>query len=129
MNSLYEKGSVFWERFPDPLGYLSIRRQVEQLLFGFLTPRAAVVDGAGRGSCVGRDDGRDPGAPRRSRGSDISFTQLNEITAIVAEKGLPGEGWETRIPAHFAHYIEAQVWNAEALEDYQNSTSTTPPGS
>jgi hypothetical protein len=43
---------------------------------------------------------------------------LSEMRKIIAKKGLPGEGWETRMPRHFAHYIEAQVWNRKALVEY-----------
>ncbi|MGA2974992.1 MAG: hypothetical protein ABSF77_06755 [Spirochaetia bacterium] len=42
---------------------------------------------------------------------------LREITEIINRKGLPGEGWETRMPPHFAHYIEAQVWNHALLSE------------
>ncbi len=43
---------------------------------------------------------------------------LREMEKIIEEKGLPGEGWETRMPKHYAHYIEAQVWNRKALVEY-----------
>jgi hypothetical protein len=43
---------------------------------------------------------------------------LEEIAATVEKKGLPGEGWETSMPRHLAHYIEAQVWNREVLINY-----------
>jgi hypothetical protein len=43
---------------------------------------------------------------------------LSEMRAIVAVKGMPDEGWETRVPDHLAHYIEAQVWNREALLEF-----------
>jgi hypothetical protein len=43
---------------------------------------------------------------------------LGEIAQIVRSKGLPGEGWVTRMPKHYAHYIEAQVWDRRALADY-----------
>ena len=43
---------------------------------------------------------------------------LPEIRRIVAEKGLPDEGWETSVPDHLAHYIEAQVWNRGPLLEY-----------
>jgi hypothetical protein len=32
MKDLYMKGSIFWERFEDPAGYLQLRRQVEEWL-------------------------------------------------------------------------------------------------
>lgn len=43
---------------------------------------------------------------------------FDEMMGIIKEKGLPGEGWETRMPKHYAHYIEAQVWDREMLENY-----------
>jgi hypothetical protein len=43
---------------------------------------------------------------------------LSEIRAIVAMKGLPDEGWETKVPDHLAHYIEAQVWNRRPLIEF-----------
>jgi hypothetical protein len=43
------------------------------------------------------------------------FTRT-EILAIVAERGLPEEGWEPRLPDHLAPYIEAQVWNRAPLQ-------------
>jgi hypothetical protein len=43
---------------------------------------------------------------------------LTQIRAIVDEKGLPEEGWETRTAADVAHYVEAQVWNHRVLEEY-----------
>ena len=46
------------------------------------------------------------------------FTRA-EIFAIIEEKGLPDNGWETNVPDHLAHYIETQVWNRQALLDYQ----------
>jgi hypothetical protein len=42
------------------------------------------------------------------------FTQ-DEIAEIIKRKGLPGEGWQTRMPPRLAHYIEAQVWNHAPL--------------
>jgi len=46
------------------------------------------------------------------------FTR-SEIFAIIEEKGLPDEGWETNVPDHLTHYIEAQVWNRKVLLDYK----------
>ena len=46
------------------------------------------------------------------------FTR-SEIFAIIEQKGLPDEGWETNVPDHLAHYIEAQVWNRAVLLDYK----------
>lgn len=40
---------------------------------------------------------------------------LHEITGIIAKKVFPGEGCKTKMPAHMPDYIEAQVWNRDAL--------------
>ena len=53
---------------------------------------------------------------------------LEEITAIVKEKGLPGEGWETKMPRHLAHYIEAQVWDRQMLMNYYQTVRNTNNG-
>lgn len=47
------------------------------------------------------------------------FTLL-EILAIVAENGLPEDGWETNLPGDLAPYIEAQVWNHAPLATYES---------
>jgi len=49
----------------------------------------------------------------------IVFT-ISEILAIVEEKGMPEENWETNLPKSLAPYIEAQVWNHEILFAYRN---------
>jgi hypothetical protein len=43
---------------------------------------------------------------------------LSEIRAIVAVKGMPDEGWSTKVPDHLAHYIEAQVWSRRPLIEF-----------
>jgi len=43
---------------------------------------------------------------------------LAEMKGIIEKKGLPGEGWETSMPRHYAHYIEAQVWDRRPLVEY-----------
>ena len=43
---------------------------------------------------------------------------LSQIRAIVEEKGLPEEGWQTKTAEDVAHYVEAQVWNREVLIEY-----------
>ena len=43
---------------------------------------------------------------------------LAEIQEIVARKGLPDQGWETKVPEDLAHYLEAQVWNHKPLERF-----------
>jgi hypothetical protein len=52
--------------------------------------------------------------------------RLDEIRDIVAMRGLPGEGWQTRMPARYANYIEAQVWDRQSLA---SSLPKEPPGS
>jgi hypothetical protein len=47
----------------------------------------------------------------------IVFT-LPEILVIVAEKGMPEEDWEIKLPQHLAPYIEAQIWNRELLLEF-----------
>jgi hypothetical protein len=51
---------------------------------------------------------------------------LSEMRAIVAIKGLPDEGWETRAPDHLAHYIEAQVWNRKPLVEFMQQRNEPP---
>jgi hypothetical protein len=51
---------------------------------------------------------------------------LDEIRQIIAGRGLPGEGWQTRMPARYAHYVEAQVWDREALAARLPGHSTGP---
>lgn len=43
---------------------------------------------------------------------------LDEIREILERKGMPGEGWETKMPVHLAHYIEAQVWDHAVLQEF-----------
>ena len=40
---------------------------------------------------------------------------LPEILALVAEKGMPEEDWDSKLPVTLAPYIEAQVWNHALL--------------
>jgi hypothetical protein len=54
------------------------------------------------------------------------FTR-SEIFAIIEEKGLPDEGWETNVPDHLAHYIEAQVWNRNLLLEYKKRLDADKP--
>jgi hypothetical protein len=61
----------------------------------------------------------------RSELHGVVFT-LPEILAIVAEKGMPEEAWQTNLPDDLAPYIEAQVWRHEPLYDYQSRTSGIP---
>jgi hypothetical protein len=44
---------------------------------------------------------------------------LSEIRSIVEANGLPGDKWGTNLPSHLANYIEAQVWDHEALLAYK----------
>jgi hypothetical protein len=48
---------------------------------------------------------------------------LPEIRQVIETKGLPGERWGTHLPSHLANYIEAQVWNREALFEYKRQLS------
>ena len=163
MKNLYVEGSVFWERFKQPVEYLQFRRQVETKVR---------MDFVGKGGkpkekypiylILGRPKWMDVSADQKTietteiieiplstiNPDEVSFTYpdsmvsaimiaeknpeyyepdyhgkvftLNEITEIVKERGLPGEGWQTRMPKQYAHYIEAQVWNHEVLENYLN---------
>jgi hypothetical protein len=167
MRDLYVEGSVFWERFKDPLGYISTRRRVEQSLFdGFVAKGGRPKERYPIYMVLGRPKWTaqvaDPVTVATTaevqvplgilRECDVSFTYpdsmvsammaaeknpqyyepeyhgkvftLKEIEQLIDVKGLPGEGWETRMPAHLAHYIEAQVWNREALEEYLRESST-----
>ncbi len=159
MRKLYIQGSIFWERFEDPLGYLTFRREVEQnLRKGFIAKGGAPADLYPIYLVLGRPrwtiEALDPATAETSDEiqvplslfdvKDVSFTYpdsmvsamcaaeknpeyyepdyhgkvftLPEIAGIVEHKGLPGEGWQTRMPRHFAHYIEAQAWNHRLLD-------------
>ena len=48
---------------------------------------------------------------------------LPEIRSIIEANGLPGEKWGTNLPQDLANYIEAQVWNREALMEYRRKIS------
>ncbi len=50
------------------------------------------------------------------------FTLLR-IREIVERKGMPDDGWETRVPRRLAHYIEAQVWNRDPLREWYRGRS------
>ena len=50
----------------------------------------------------------------------------SQICKIVEEKGLPEEGWQTRTAADVAHYVEAQVWNREALVEFRQGIKLIP---
>lgn len=68
---------------------------------------------------VSRWFGRDkPAENYQSELHGIVFTP-SEILAIVEQKGLPEEEWETNLPKNLAPYIEAQVWNHELLSEYR----------
>jgi hypothetical protein len=40
---------------------------------------------------------------------------LAEAEALAEREGLPVGGWRPGLPSHLSHYIEAQVWDREAL--------------
>jgi hypothetical protein len=44
---------------------------------------------------------------------------LAEMEALAAREGLPVQGWSPDLPSHLSYYIEAQVWNLEALREYR----------
>lgn len=48
------------------------------------------------------------------------FTKT-EILAIVEDKGMPEEGWQTNLPPDLAPYIEGQVWNRQRVLEYVQS--------
>jgi len=50
------------------------------------------------------------------------FTR-ERIREIVERKGMPEEGWETRVPRRLAHYIEVQVWNREPIRRWYRGRS------
>jgi hypothetical protein len=161
MRELYVEGSVFWERFQDPAGYLTLRRSVELKLYNGFRAKGGVPPQTypiylmlGRPKWT--ETAADPATLATSEEvqvplslfdeREISFTYpdsmvsalmvmeknpgyyepeyhgkvftLQEIRQIVARRGLPGEGWETRMPKSYAHYIEAQVWNGKVLAEY-----------
>jgi hypothetical protein len=168
MQKLYREGSVFWERFKDPLSYLTFRRQVEaNLREKFIGKGGVPIDQYPVYLILGRPrwtvDVADAVTVATTEElvvplgvideSQVSFTYpdsmvsafilgqrhldyfepeyhgkvftLEEITAIVEKKGLPGEGWETSMPRHLAHYIEAQVWDRETLMNYYKTLGAT----
>ena len=43
-----------------------------------------------------------------------------EIKKVIEERGYPGYKWKTKMPEHFANYIEAQVWNYDTFSQYNN---------
>jgi hypothetical protein len=161
MTRLYIEGSVFWERFKDPAGYLSFRKRVEQKL------RNGFIEKGGRPKSeypiylvLGRPKWFETVADRATLETTaeiqvplyildskrVSFTYpdsmvsalmeaeknpeyyepdyhgkvftMKEMEEIISRKGLPGEGWKTRMPQHYAHYIEAQVWDPQTLKGY-----------
>ena len=50
---------------------------------------------------------------------------LSEICSIVESNGLPGENWGTNLPSFMPNFIEAQVWNQEALQEYKRQLYDT----
>jgi hypothetical protein len=166
MRQLYVEGSIFWERFREPKGYLDFRKQVEQnLRMGFTAKGGKPVDPHPVYLVVGSPKWMESVAdPKTLETTEIiriplsvvsedqvSFTYPDsmvsallaaeknpeyyepdyhgqvftwtEMKGILGRNGLPGEGWETRMPKHFAHYIEAQVWNRKALVEYLDSNT------
>jgi hypothetical protein len=50
---------------------------------------------------------------------------LSEICSIVESDGLPGENWGTNLPSFMPNFIEAQVWNHKALQEYKRQLYDT----
>ncbi len=166
MRGLFVEGSIFWERFRDPPGYLSFRKQVEkELRNGFLLKGGKPKEDYPIYLVLGRPKWTQISADAMTTmttdeiavplgifsAEDISFTYpdsmvsaiimkeknpdyyepeyhgkvftLEEIRGIIEEKGMPGEGWFTKMPKHYAHYIEAQAWNRKILLEYYEKTS------
>ena len=157
MESLYVEGAIIWERFKDPRGYLSFRKQVEQTMRnafiekgGLPKEQHPVYLVLGRPRWIAELDELSLATISEIRvplsivnEQEVSFTYpdsmvsalmaaeknpeyyepeyhgkvftLREVEQIVRRKGLPGEQWQTRMPGRYAHYIEAQLWNREAL--------------
>ena len=67
---------------------------------------------------------KDPGYYQPGYHGNV-FTR-SEILAIIAQKGLPDEGWETDVPDTLAHYIEAQAWNHAPLTKFLQTTTQRP---
>lgn len=161
MSTLYVEGSMFWQRFKDPLGYLTFRRKVEEnLRHGFVAKGGRPKEPYPIYLVLGRPKWLELVAdtPTLETTSEIeiplsivdtdqiSFTYpdsmvsalmeleknpeyyepdyhgkvftMKEMEMILDRNGLPGEGWKTRMPRHYAHYIEAQVWDQEPLKQY-----------
>lgn len=162
MQDLYVRfeGSVLYERFGDPVGYLQLRRQTEQWLREqFILKGGLLREGYPIAMVLGTSrwiEKHAPG-PIGTQGEmriplsifdegDVSFTypdsmisfvlardkpielyqpdchgqvfSRSEILALVEQKGLPEDGWGANLPDALAPYIEAQVWNREALFAY-----------
>ena len=172
MEELYVEGSVFWERFKDPRGYLRFRKEVERnLRAAFLAKGGKPVDEHPIYLVVGRPRWMDDVSDEKTLQTTqiitvplsliakerVSFTYpdsmvsalitaeknpeyyepdchghvftFSEIMDLIRKRGLPGEGWETRMPRHYAHYIEAQLWDRKILTDHFPQGNTGPdPG-
>jgi hypothetical protein len=161
MKSLYIEGSVVWERFEDPAGYLAFRKQVEiNIRKEFIAKGGRPKDSCPIYLVVGKpkwfSDVADPASLATIEEIEVplklldpcqlSFTYpdsmvsaaiaeeknpevyepnyhgkvftLDGIIEIVAQKGMPDEGWHTKAPKHLAHYIEAQFWDHAVLEEF-----------
>lgn len=161
MRALYRPGSVYWERFADPAGYLAERRQTERwlrqefiakggrpqvehpiyMVYGRSQWMTRALDAVTLATTVEIE------APLALfTAADVSFTYpdsmvsvmvareqnpayylpelhghvftLEEITALVAQYGLPADTIGAGLPPHLANYVEAQVWNWEPLRQY-----------
>jgi hypothetical protein len=70
-------------------------------------------------SMISRWFGRDRPAEYYLPGLHGIIFTLSEILALVDQKGMPEEDWDTNLPEDLAPYIEAQVWNHEPLAKYK----------
>lgn len=159
MEDLYARfeGSVLFERFSDPVGYLELRRQTEQWVREqFIRKGGAPQEAYPIAMVLGASrwiERHAPG-PAETQGEmriplaifaegDVSFTYpdsmisfvfdrdrpaefyqpeyhgqvftRSEILGIIAQRGLPEDGWGANLPDDLAPYIEAQVWNHSTL--------------
>ncbi len=164
MNDLYIEGSIFWERFKEPIKYLTFRKQVEEKLRSEFVIKGGhpkslypiyFMLGKPKWTEIAKNDitiatTTEIVIPLSVfKAEEISFTYpdsmvsalivaeknpeyydptyhgkvftLREIIKLAEQNGLPGEGWETKMPKHYANYIEAQVWNSEVLLDYSTT--------
>ena len=172
MKKLYVEGSVFWERFKQPMEYLRFRREVEnKIRMDFIAKGGKPKVNHPIYLIYGRTKWMDTAIDQKTIETtemiqvplssinqvEVSFTYpdsmvsaimeteknpdyyepeyhgkvftLDEIKEIIKNKGMPGEKWQTKMPKHYAHYIEAQVWNHEIFKKYTGNGGEHNSGS